>query len=222
MRKLLFLAVLAIASSFTTRAQTIAKWTFETSQPTTAGPFAPEIGGGGATGSHAGAAVYSHPSGNGSTNSFSSTLWAVGDYYQFQTSTLGFTGISLSYDQTSSNTGPKDYNLQYSTDNILYTTFASYSVLANAAPNNTWSPGTVHPEFSFFYDLSSVPALDNQATVYFRLVQADTTSANGGTVGTGGTDRVDNFTVAVVPEPGSPALFAALGSLMAVSIRRRK
>ncbi len=41
------------------QADMIADWTFETSQPATAGPFAPEIGLGSASGLHAGAATYS-------------------------------------------------------------------------------------------------------------------------------------------------------------------
>src|SRR5438105_15687052 len=77
----------------------IAQWTFETSAPTTAGPIAPEVGSGSASGSHAGAAVYSSPAGNGSVHSYSANTWAVGDYWQFQTSTLGSSGISLSWDQ---------------------------------------------------------------------------------------------------------------------------
>src|SRR5277367_2253104 len=92
------------------RADTLADWTFETSLPTTAGPFTPEsglnMGTSQATGSHAGAATYSSPSGNGSTRSFSSTTWAVGDYYQFTTSTVGYSAVQFQFDQTSSNTGP--------------------------------------------------------------------------------------------------------------------
>ena len=74
---LFVLAILAVASSAS--ATTIATWTFETSVPTTAGPFSPEVGAGSAIGSHASSAtVYSSPSGNGSFHSFSSTNWGVG------------------------------------------------------------------------------------------------------------------------------------------------
>src|SRR5439155_102448 len=44
-------------------------------------------------------------------------------------------------------------------------------------------------------DLSGVPAIENQSTVYIRLVDNSTTSINNGTVASGGTGRVDNFTV---------------------------
>ena len=173
-----------------------------------AGPFNPEIGSGSASGFHAGAAVYSSPSGNGSFHSFSSTLWAVRDYYQFEVNTLNHAGVTLSFDQTSSNTGPGGYNLAYSTDGVNFTGFASYTVLANASPNIPWNTTTYNNAYTFNYDLSAISALNNQSTVFFRLVDDSTVSASGGTVGTAGTDRVDNFVVsaALVPEPATTAL----------------
>ncbi|HTQ50406.1 MAG TPA: hypothetical protein VMJ12_06810, partial [Candidatus Acidoferrales bacterium] len=201
-------------------------WTFETSQPATAGPFSPEIGSGSASGFHAGAAVYSSPSGNGSFHSFSSTLWAVNDYYQFEVNTLGYSGVTLSFDQTSSNTGPGGYNLAYSTDGVNFNVFASYTVLANASPNITWNTTTYNNAYTFNYDLSAIPALNNQSTVFFRLVDDGTVSASGGTVGTAGTDRVDNFVVSatLVPEPATTALCISgglAGGLLLASLRRR-
>jgi len=194
---------------------TLDVWTFETSAPTTAGSFNPEIGAGSASGFHAsGAAVYSSPAGNGSAHSFSSNTWVAGDYYQFQVSTFGFSGLDISFDQTSSGTGPKDFALQYSTNGTSFTNVATYSVLTNGSPNTPWSStGSANPAFNFNYDLSSVSGLLGQSTVYFRLVDLDTISANGGTVGTGGTDRVDNFTVAAIPEPSTYALIFGAASL---------
>src|SRR5208282_848324 len=120
------------------KAITITDWTFETSLPATAGPFSPEIGSGSASGSHAGASVYSSPAGNGSSHSFSSTIWAVNDYYQFSVSSIGFQNIRLSFDQTSSSTGPGKFLLVYSTDSVSFSPFGSdYSVSATS-----WSSGT--------------------------------------------------------------------------------
>ncbi len=62
-------AVAAVAVSYaasSAMAGTIADWTFETSIPSTAGPYSPEVGAGSATGSHAAASTYSSPAGNGS------------------------------------------------------------------------------------------------------------------------------------------------------------
>jgi hypothetical protein len=204
-------------------ASTIATWTFETSQPTTAGPFGAEIGGGAASGFHAGTSTYSSPVGNGSAHSFSSNTWAVGDYYQFSVSTLGLDSILLSWDQTSSGTGPRDFKLAYSIDGTTFTDFANYSVLANASPNPVWNSSTASALYSFSQNLSSVTALNNQATVYFRLVDTSAVSAGGGTVGTAGTDRVDNFSVstAVVPLPAAVWLLGS-GLLGLGGLTRRR
>jgi hypothetical protein len=202
---------------------TLDVWTFETSVPTTAGSFTPEIGTGSASGYHAStSSVYSSPAGNGSAHSFSSNYWSVGDYYQFQVGTIGLTGLNVSFDQTSSNTGPKDFELQYSTNGTSFTNIAGYSALANGSPNTAWSStGSANTAFNFSYDLSSISALLGQSTVYFRLIDLDTISANGSTVGTGGTDRVDNFTVTAIPEPSTYALLASVAAF-AIVLRRRK
>ena len=207
---------------------TIAQWTFESSAPTNAGPYAPESGSGSALGSHASSSVvYSSPTGNGSSESFSATYWAVGDYWEFTVSTLNYSGITLSWDQTSSNTGPRDYKLAYSTDGSLFTDFATYIVLANASPS--WNSTTSSSHYNLSADLSTITALNNQPNIYFLLIDNSTTSANGGTVATGGTDRVDNFTVfgtpavAAVPEPSTcvagALLLLPLG-LSAFTVRR--
>jgi len=208
-----------LATTALSQAQ-IAQWTFESSPPSSSGPITPEIGTGSATRVHVGAATFSSPAGNGSAHSFSANTWAVGDYWQFQTSTIGYSGIQVSYDQTSSNTGPGQGYFQYSTDGTTFFTVGStYTILPNASPNS-WNVNTASSLFNFTFDLSSITALDNASTVYFRIVDASTTSANGGTVAAGGTDRIDNFTVTSVPEPQSLYLLGAFG-LLAWNLRRR-
>lgn len=214
----------ALAAVLPAHADTLAQWTFETSVPTTAGPVAPEVGSGSASGFHAAASAYSNPVGNGSAESYSSTNWQVGDYYQFVFSTLGFSGLAVSFDQTSSGTGPRDFNLTYSTDGSSFTPFQSYIVLANAAPNPTWSSVTYQPIYTLSFDLSAITALDDQASVYIRMVQTSTVSANGGLVASGGTNRVDNFLAvgSPVPEPGSLALLLAGTAVVGFVARRQR
>ncbi|MDX1914063.1 MAG: PEP-CTERM sorting domain-containing protein [Methylophilus sp.] len=222
LRKALILSTLLFASSV--NAATVAQWTFETSVPTTSGTFAPEVGSGSALGSHVSTSVvYSNPVGNGSVESFSSNNWSVGDFYQFSVSTLGFSGVTLSWDQISSATGPRDFSLSYSLNGTSFTNYANYSVIANSTPN-AWSSSTPVSTSSYAYDLSSITALNNQSNVFFRLVDVSTVSANGGTVATAGTDRVDNFTVsavASVPEADTYAMLLAGMGLMGFVLRRR-
>ena len=215
MKKFLVLAAAASVSVIPSFADTIATWTFETTSTsitgsgTTLGGINADVGTGTASEVHAGTATWSSPAGNGSTHSFSATAWAANDYAQFQFSTTGFHGLSLSFDQTSSNTGPGHYNLSYSLDGgANFTVVGPYSVLANASPNPTWNATTPSPLFTLSYNLGS--AIDDTSTVLVRLTDADNVSANGGTVAATGTDRIDNFSVFTtpVPEPSSVVRWA--------------
>jgi hypothetical protein len=246
MKKLIFASVVAITlAAISVWAQdptTIAQWTFETSKPTTAGPISPEVGSGQAIGHHAGTTAYSAPAGDldatiaamdpggppspgtsgadaaASNNSYSSNGWAVNDYWQFEVSTVGLSGIEIGWDQAGSNTGPKNFQLQYSIDDSTWTTVGSaYSVVLstwNATTAAGYSSGVISEPDS---------AWNNQATLYFQLVDTSTTSVSGGTVASGGTDRVDNFTVVatVVPEPSTVALVSA-GLVGLLALRRRR
>ena len=203
------------------------QWDFETAVEPAASTswtgIAASTGTGSASGVHAASATWSTPTGNGSANSASANAWAVGDYWQFNFSTSGFTGLALSFDQTSSNTGPRDFTLAYSTNGTTFTNFASYAVLANATPNPTWSSSTYNAVYTLAYDLSAVTALNNQASVFVRLFNNSTVSANGGVVAATGTSRIDNFTVNVtpVPEAGTSAMLLAGLAVLGFLGRRR-
>jgi hypothetical protein len=223
------LSALLLSTLLSAQADILSQWTFEINTPadltnsTTISGIAADFGIGTASGVHASAqSDWTTPAGNGSANSLSVNTWAVGDYFQFQLSTIGFTGLGVSFDQASSSTGPRDFDFAYSTDGSVFTTFASYSVLQNGlAPNASWNGTTPSTAYSFAFDLSGISAIDEQASVYFRLINSSTTSAGGGAVASTGTDRVDNFTVySPVPEPSTAALLG-LGLLAFGFIRRR-
>lgn len=218
MKKLFAIAALA-AFVGTASAADIALWTFESSVPVSAGPFTAEAGDNALTSNASGTTngTYSNPVGNGSPESFSSNGWDVGDYYQFTTSTIGYTGITLTFDQTSSSTGPRDFAVQFSTDGISFSTALSYAVLINAAPNAPW---TQNPPRNAAYTFSTGILADNVASLTVRLVQTSNVSTNGGTVAATGTSRVDNVQISGnIPTPGSLGLMGVAGL---VAVRRRR
>ncbi|HEY1717869.1 MAG TPA: PEP-CTERM sorting domain-containing protein, partial [Verrucomicrobiae bacterium] len=112
------------------------------------------------------------------------------------------------------------FQLAYSTDGTTFNNVGSTYVIPSGV---TWTSGTANPldNTSFSYDLSSITALNNVSAVYFRIVDSATTSINGSTASTSGTDRVDNFTVTSVPEPSILAL-AAMGGTAFLTMFRRK
>lgn len=180
----------------------IAKWNYEalgvlsTSGSVYNGPAATvgvNASGSSMKGNHAGAASsWINSGGNGSLTSLSGNTWAVGDYYQFQTSTLGFNTVYVSVDQTGSNTGPRDFQFSYSLDGTNFTNFGAVYSLSNT---NAWSSTIYKPEHTRSFDLSSVAGIAGQAMVYFRVTNTTTVSIANAIVGTGGTSRVDNFSV---------------------------
>ncbi len=141
-----------------------------------------QTGGSSFTAEHTSAStVWSNPGGSGSLKSVSSNNWSIGDYYQFLVNLNDYSDIFLNFNQLGSNTGPANFKVQYSTDGISYSDFASNTY---TLANSSWH--------SLEFDLSSLTVLNGASTAYFRLVNTSTTSINGLTVGTGGTGRVDN------------------------------
>jgi hypothetical protein len=229
----LHLAVLSAAAvtlgsfAMSAHADVIADWTFETSAPATAGPFAPEIGQSTATaeGFHAGTTVYSSPVGNGSTHSYSSTNWATGDYYEFDVNTTGVTGLGLSFDQTGSATGPKQFKIEYNLGSgWVDLTGGSYNIAnttTTASAGTTsigWNTSPSIPQSNLSFDLSTLTGLTG-----IRIVDIGTSAIGTATaIGTGGTIRVDNVTFSgtAAPEPATAAI-AAVGAAFMIGRRRR-
>ena len=232
MKKILAGACLVCAASLI-KADIIADWTFEVNTPADLSNnqditgIAADVGSGTASGHHASVASdWTTPLGNGSANSLSVNNWGVGDYFQFRITTAGYNSITLRWDQTSSSTGPGNFNLQYSLDGTTFTTFATRAVLENGgSPNSDWSGTTASSAYNLSADLSSVTAINNQSSVYFRLTDANTTTPSGGTVAGTGTDRVDNFTITAVPEPvtwASIVFGTVFGAVQLVQLYRRR
>jgi len=216
-------------------ATVIAEWTFETSYASitgssaTFGGLAADVGSGTASGLHANVSAWSAPVGDGSLKSFSVNNWSQNDYFQFTLSTAGYSGITLDWDQTSSNTGPADYVLQYSNTGTSFTQFGGdLTVINNNAGGGNgparsfWSSASYESSYHFSIDLSTVSDVNNQANVYFRIVDNGGLNPNGGVVAASGTDRVDNFAVQGIPEPSTIMLVGFGLASCVLAIRRRR
>jgi hypothetical protein len=134
----------------------------------------------------------------------------AGGWIQFQVSTLGQSGVSLSYAGRTTSTGMRDLVWSWSTDGSSFTPFQSVDHVTLFTASTY---GLVNVNFS------SVTALDNAPAVYLRgtfntLLGQSNPSATGST-------RLDNVQITVVPEPSSAALAVAGGFLLLAALRRR-
>jgi hypothetical protein len=241
MKRFLTAAAILGACAMSASAAIIAQWTFESpntppdaADSTASGPhtatatISPSVSGT-ANGLHAGALTdWTSPAGNGSADSWSVNTWAVGDYFQFRAASLN-PGLyllqitSVDWHQTGSGTGPRDFELQSSTDGVNFTSLMSYQVLLNGSPNLSWSVANgVQAAYVVSHTLAT-PINDD--VVYFRLRNSSTAAINvGQTVASTGTDRVDNFTIngnlIEVPEPSTIAFLGLAGLLGALRRRR--
>lgn len=161
------------------------------------------------------ASTYTSPAGNGSTYSFSSNNWSAGDYYEARSSTLGYSDIYLSWDQTRSSTGPSSFLLKMSVDGgANFTTLLAYTVLQSGgggAPA-TWSTTTT---FAMYRTQLSVADAANRAEVIFRFESVASAASTG-------SNRIDNVYISsggAVPGPGALALVGLAGF---VGSRRRR
>jgi MYXO-CTERM domain-containing protein len=161
------------------------------------------------------AATYTSPAGNGSQYSFSSNNWSTGDFYEARLSTLGYSDISISWDQARSSTGPATFELVMSTDGgaNFTTLLASYAVLQSGGGGSpgTWSSTVYNPIYSLN---QAAAAADNQADVIFRFRSLVAGAATG-------SNRIDNVMIYSGPIP-APGAIALLGVAGLAGLRRRR
>ena len=219
---LLGLATAFLVSAASAQSNIVASWDFEPdplpsilTSPTfpASGSFAADNGGTGSLiASHASNnTTWSSPSGNGSTNSLSANNWTIGDYFQFQFSTVALSNIAITWSQTRFSSGPSDFSLQYSTNGALFTVFTNYTVGVA-----TWSSESNNLSSIFAADLASIVAIDNQPDVYLRLVAESAPTA------TSGSTRIDDVTITAVPEPGTFSMLALAAVGVAAHVIRRR
>ncbi|MBS1535115.1 MAG: hypothetical protein JST78_08560, partial [Bacteroidetes bacterium] len=116
----------------------------------------------------------------GTWNSGNGTKW-----WQIDFSTLGYTNTKVSSAQRSSNTGPKDFKVQYRIGTGGTWTDVPGAVIT---VGNDWTTGSLAA--------TSLPAAcDNQSSVFLRWIMTSNTAVNNTTVASGGTSGIDNILV---------------------------
>jgi hypothetical protein len=213
--RLLSLCCLSLGILPSLRADIIANWTFESSAPSGLAPaggwltnISAEVGVGTASGWHSVPAAYSPSPGNGSLSGFGVTNgWAMGDFYQFVVSTVGMQNLSLSYEQSSSSGGPISFHLEYGTDGQHFT----HDTSGFFVKNGNWNSSVHSVTNTYIIGMSGLTDLNNQNTVYFRIVDDAFSSPAYAD------DRLDNVLVVGTPIP-EPSLVSFAVSALAIGL----
>lgn len=144
----------------------IAQWTFDNTISPSAGTGVFAIGS---------SASYTYiSSGMNTPPALNTSGWSVAgssdEYLEFSISTLGRTGIGLTFNSNRSSAGPDQYELRYSIDGSPPTTYDVRTITTD--------------ELLYIYDFSSDSSFDNKNSIVFRLYG----------YGDSGNWRIDNVT----------------------------
>jgi hypothetical protein len=105
-------------------------------------------------------------------------------YWRTSISTAGFTDIEVSSKQYGSNTGPRDFIVEVSTDGTRWQAVEG----GNVHVGNNWSSGVL--------DTLSLPEiLADQENAFIRWVMASDTSVDNGDISSSGTNRLDDVII---------------------------
>jgi hypothetical protein len=128
--------------------------------------------------------IVSSSGASGTDFSASTNTWtAANKFWEISVNTSGYKNIKVSSQQIASNTGPRDFKIQYKVGaGGTYTDVTGGTVLVA----NNWTSGAVN-------NLALPEACDNQALVYVRWIPTSTTAVNGSPIAAGGTSRIDNI-----------------------------
>lgn len=112
-------------------------------------------------------------------------------YWMVEISTAGFVDIELSSKQSGSNTGPRDFILEYSTDGTGWQMIEGGEI--TVAGN--WTVGVVE-------NLPLPAVLEDREVIFLRWLMNSNISVADGIVGSSGTNRIDGILVTGInPDP---------------------
>ena len=119
------------------------------------------------------------------TQAVSTSSWADGSgtkYWHIEFSTIGYGNLTLSSAQRSSNTGPKDFKIEYKIGSGNWTEVEGSSI--TCADNFT---------SGLISDIALPEILNNKNSVSLRWVMTSNTAVGGAAVASAGASRIDNI-----------------------------
>ena len=186
----LFMAVLMILSTVLTNTgltvaaadtTTVAAWSYSAAPEESEPPFYATSGDSTATLDLSGATYSTF-----SSKSLCANKWTEGAYWLMSLSTEGYEDLTFTASMRSSNTGPANFKLQYRTSTA---SDASWTDVTDGAVTTTNT-------LSVVYSALALPTeAEDCETLQLRVVMADTTSVNGGTVATNGTSNINSISI---------------------------
>ncbi|MFW5944465.1 MAG: T9SS type A sorting domain-containing protein [Bacteroidota bacterium] len=118
-------------------------------------------------------------------------------YWWASLSTVGFTGIELFSKQYGSNTGPRDYRIEISTNGNTWEAVEGSDIIVG----NNWTSGVL--DTLFLHE-----SIADQENAYIRWIMTTDTSVNNGDISTSGTNRLDEVLITGVnPTPQRVEVF---------------
>ena len=135
-----------------------------------------------------GTVSYASGSGGSGTYAINNTGWDSGNgtkAWQTEFSTLGYNTITVSSKQKSSNTGPKEFKLQYKTTGTTWIDVPSSNI---TVANDSYVSGVL-TNFALPTDVA------NQPSVSLRWVMRSNLQVSSGNVASGGTSRIDDIVI---------------------------
>lgn len=143
-----------------------------------------------------------------STNGWNSTVSEK--YWLIPFSSLGYHTLSFSFEISGSNTGPRDFIVQYRIGED-----GEWQIIPSSPPLQVTTTNET-------FDFSLPETTSNQASVFIRLLLNGNTSVNGSTIGTSGSSRLDNIFIQADllsdPEEETPEIPLCTGAPEAITI----
>jgi hypothetical protein len=120
------------------------------------------------------------------------TGWDAGQdakYWEIQVNTTGASNLTISSLQGSSNTGPRDFKIQYKVG--AGGTYTDIAGAVSVMPANVQA-GTI-ATWAAINNIAIPAAAENQPVVYFRWIMTSNIAVNGAAVAVGGTSRLSGI-----------------------------